>query len=74
MSQKDDQSVEISIKRSEGSSPLNINLTLGGYNAPLQLQEEQFQEVDNREDIIKTNFVLDGEDEKSLIVNILSTY
>lgn len=70
MFRQNDHSVEINVKRIDGHTPLNIDISLGGFGVPLRLEEQYYQEVGNRNDIIETNFVLDGDAEKSLILKI----
>lgn len=65
-----DNSIEINIEREGGLTPLDVEIVIGGYGVPVQLQNNNFQSVSGREDIIKTTFPLNKKDQKSLVLQI----
>lgn len=73
MIRNSENSIEINVEREDGRTPLNLELVLGGYDSPLQLQDQSFQTVSNRDDIIKSNFILNGEEKKSLYLQLSAT-
>lgn len=70
MLRKGENVVTIDIKRENGVTPINLELDLGGYGVPIELENESFQSVSGREDIIKTGFLLNGEDQKTLKMHL----
>lgn len=62
--------VRMILNRTGGCTPLNIKISIGGFGENVRLQTQKFQKVSDKKGFIKTEFIFDIEEKKSLAIQI----